>query len=149
MSTKPYVKPTEQKVPLGTHSAHADSIHQSWPIANVLRLRVLSSNAMAFFRAKRFTTEWYQRHDLDTSVVAKASMIPYYAVKPCNDWYVRNDIGNRKLTVWWPTVFHPVWYKANLQKAINDVIRKWSGSVTLAGGFNFHISIAWKMAARI
>ena len=58
--TKPFFKTTEQKVPLTVRSLHPRHVHSSWPVANIFRLRALSSNARVFFAArKRYALNTY------------------------------------------------------------------------------------------
>jgi len=44
----PYVKATSRAVPLGTSSAHPAAVHRSWPVAEIARIRRLSSRQIAF-----------------------------------------------------------------------------------------------------
>ena len=44
----PYFKPTSRAVPLGPTSAHPRSVHESWPKAEIERIRRLSSRQAAF-----------------------------------------------------------------------------------------------------
>ena len=37
LDVKPYSKPSEQKIPLGSNSNHPDSVHRSWPVAEIHR----------------------------------------------------------------------------------------------------------------
>ena len=111
LSYRHYRKPTSIWRPLDCESYHCPSVHVSWPLAYVRRLRSRSSNPC---EASRTINEFFklyaavQRRKLEPPKDHESSKDPSNSAKHRDSWLV--------------LPFRSEWYYAHLQKALSHVV---------------------------
>ena len=69
MDWRPYIEPTTRHIPLRHHNSHAPSVHRSWPIAEIVRMRSLSLHDSDFEYFKSLEIQRFRQFNLSPQVV--------------------------------------------------------------------------------
>ena len=137
LDVKPYKKDSSRKVPLAPSSAHPRAVHESWPKAEVYRLRARSGSAAIFAEAKSELLTSFSHHGLLESVVARASAIEYHRPPPKNP----ATQGVTK-TFWLKLPYSPILWMSSLQGVLKGVVERWAPFVEGIRG-PVEIRVAW------
>ena len=112
---RPFVKPTSLGIPLSDTSAHAPTVHLSWPLAYARRLSLCSSTSSAFGDAKSVFVRRLRRHLANERVVAAVSQWKP-SLRPTT---TRADPA-RDSVFWVPLPYHPLWARTKLDRFLHD-----------------------------
>ena len=141
---RPFIKPTSQKIPLSPNSWHAPSVHGSWPIAEILRLRKRCSNGQEFKRAKDNMLLYFSRGGLQTSTLEACAQIPFIRpLQPYLDAMRNDDAIARDALVGWPVKFHPLWCASGTRRILRQSQHEWQ-STLVQKGMTSTIKICWR-----
>ena len=137
LDVKPYSKPSEQKIPLGSNSNHPDSVHRSWPVAEIHRIRLRSSSYSAFETAKESMLQKFSRFGLSEAVVERAAQVEFYPTCiPRPPQTVK--------TFWLRLPFHGALLHSSLGSVLRETAERWSPHVLQALRRPVGIRIAWQ-----
>ena len=63
-----FQKPTQQKRPLGSFSAHTPAVHRAWPAGQIRRIALRSGSYSDFVESKKQFIHWLRHHFINPDV---------------------------------------------------------------------------------
>lgn len=139
LDVRPFLKPTDQKLPLSSVSFHSPSVHWSWPRAEILRIRGRASSPNSFYSAKHQMISWLSRHGVDPAVVERAAKVNFES-PPLSVARVP-EYGT---TFWLRLPYHRLVHSSGIRRILRDTLEKWRPVVgSLLGSCGFTVRVAW------
>jgi hypothetical protein len=141
---RPFFKPTLNKFPLLQHSAHAPSVHLSWPAAELRRIARNSSTNAIFLDAKRTFLSYLLDGGIHEDLISQLRSTNQYLL--CKSSLMSADAQLASITrIVVP--YHPALRGAGLLSAIKCVHAKWC-DVLAANAPNLKMAFAltWSKA---
>jgi hypothetical protein len=139
----PFVKKTARHVPLSPLSAHPRSIHESWPVSEIRRVRRLSMHLHSFHFYRKLKVQRFKLFFLNPDVVHrcevwKRRLVYNTAVKPTSEGAVL-----RFVVKWHPSL-------AGLNSVIAKFFDEWRGSLGPPGSkmANLTVQVAYGLAGK-
>ena len=91
--TEPFLKEVSRPY-LGHDSCHDPKVHKSWPIANILRLRSISTLNFSFIKARDRLLMRYAAENIDERAVHRSANLPFSTSLP-----LELSIGGKVITL--------------------------------------------------
>ena len=129
LRTEAFVKPSDA-ILLRSDSAHASSVHKSWPAGNMKRMADICSTRRGYQRARAQLLDRYERNNLDKGVVENASKACPMRVQP-HDWKpFTGSVGDspkiqKVPKTWIPIPFHPLYNQCGINHVLKVCYDKW------------------------
>lgn len=124
LETRLYRKPTAQKILLHPSSCHVESVHRSWPAAEVLRIGSLSSSYAQFLADRR---EFVKK--LDEGFFPKAFTSQIGKIDP---FLTQRKPSRAPLDCCWLVIpYHPGLMLGRLTKSLAELHQRWSTLIRL------------------
>ena len=137
LNYKLFRKPTNQAVPLGRGSMHHDSIHKSWPLAELGRIAKRSGNPKVFSDAVANTVNRWHLHDLDFDLSSMCQR-SFYNAKHSN---VSLTSPSKQSRICWLVMpYHDSFHLARVRRTLCAFLAKWKTVIDGLGGFDIKIS---------
>jgi hypothetical protein len=137
LSFKLFRKPTSQAVPLGGDSIHADSIHKSWPIAEIRRIAKRCSNYAFFHDEFTSTLERWGRFNL-SNAFGDLSLPCIFNYRTHEN---KTDGGASRKTFWLVLPYHRSFNAKAIHAFLKGLLLQWSHAMRgLVGEFDIRIS---------
>ena len=121
-------------------SCHPPAVHRSWPIGTIQRLARRSSSEADFLQVKTQKIAEFKRAGFDQVTLDRAAMVTYNPGPP-KPRTTRPEQHPAK-PLWLRLPFHPVWHRAKLQAALNEMWQPWSAEMQAVARTSC-IKIAW------
>ncbi|MFM7984445.1 MAG: hypothetical protein ACKPKO_34480, partial [Candidatus Fonsibacter sp.] len=131
---KPHFKVSSQRDILSPESGHAPTVHRAWPAAEVARMARRASCMTSFINSRDKIIKEFTINGMDNKVINAALMVQYEPREHATR-AARNKI-------WLRLPFHPILWRAGMQKMIDDIWSEWSKHVKDAIKCD-RIGIAW------
>ena len=117
-----FVKPSAQKRPLSTQSAHSPSVHRSWPKGQVTRIAKRSSTWLAYCRAKTCFVDTLKHFFIHESIIEDVIEFNPFSFR-------RPKPRNTRDMKWIILPFHPDLARLGLAKIADEVCSQYKGLI--------------------
>ncbi len=139
----PFIKPTARHIPLCDTSSHPPSVHRSWPISEMARLRKRSLYSSSFGLFQHLKIKRFAHFFMHPGILRRCRewrKLRIYGPKPEN---LRGRVF-RLIVPWHPSL-------SGLGMKINDLVQEWRpviGSLGSDGMFANSIQVAYSLSTR-
>ena len=143
----PFTKPTSHALPLSVTSSHTPAVHLSWPRAELRRLRSLCDSSTTFEVHRRRFIDKLIRANFPKVITDDLELPP--TRNPKAEHSTLPVSGRQRL--WLVLPFHPIWSRANLTRACDDITLNYQHHQLLCVGTSqwiqpITVGIAWRNA---